>query len=161
MPTITTRPKAEPIGGAEWLLAQARRHRGAEHPCFVLPLFYNPLMGPAIRSPIASCRRASDLVQLRDGAWLDIAGLVTTRQRPGTAKGVVFVTLEDETGSINVIVWKTVFERYRRAIISSRLMHVHGRLQRQSSVTHVIAERVTDISDLLDLLDGPGRRSPR
>ena len=103
------------------------------------------------------CRRASDLVAIRDGTRLEVAGLVTTRQRPGTAKGVVFVTLEDETGSINIIVWNAIFEKYRRAVISSRMMLVHGRLQRQSNVTHVIADQIKDISALLDLLSLPRR----
>lgn len=97
-------------------------------------------------------------------AWLDrppnmarvtVAGLVLVRQRPGTAKGVIFVTLEDETGVVNVIVWKAVFEKFRRAVIAGRLLRVTGRLQRENSVVHVVAELVEDISPMLDELLRP------
>jgi len=80
---------------------------------------------------------------------------VILRQRPGTAKGVIFITLEDETGTVNIVVWRKVFERYRRAVISARLMRVTGRLQRADGVTHVIAEKIEDISPLLDQLLAP------
>ena len=94
------------------------------------------------------------------GARVAVAGLVILRQRPGTAKGVVFVTLEDETGVVNVIVWRKVFEKFRRAVIAGRMLKVTGRLQRAHEVTHVIAEEIEDISDLLDrLLDDPLARS--
>lgn len=92
-----------------------------------------------------------------------MAGLVILRQRPGTAKGVIFVTLEDETGVVNVIVWRKLYERFRRAVISGRMLRVTGRLQRDSGVTHIIAEEVVDISHMLDgLLDpnGPGAVAP-
>ncbi|GAA6200337.1 hypothetical protein NBRC116599_15620 [Aquicoccus sp. SU-CL01552] len=81
-----------------------------------------------------------------------VAGLVILRQRPGTAKGVIFLTLEDETGVVNVIVWRKIYEAFRRAVISGRLLRVTGRVQRGHGVTHVIAERVEDISEMLDLL---------
>jgi DNA polymerase III alpha subunit len=87
-----------------------------------------------------------------------VAGLVLLRQRPGTAHGVIFVTLEDETGTVNVIVWKAVYEQFRRAVIAGRLLRVTGRLQCEGPITHVIAEQIEDISDLLDSLvatDGP------
>ena len=64
------------------------------------------------------------------GALVCVAGLVLVRQRPGTAKGVVFLTLEDETGTANVVVWKSVYEKFRRAVVSARLLRVTGRLQR-------------------------------
>ena len=85
-----------------------------------------------------------------NGARIAVAGLVLLRQRPGTAKGVVFVTLEDETGVCNVIVWKAMYERFRRAVISGRCLRVTGRLQRDGGVSHVIAEQVEDISWMLD-----------
>ncbi|SLN30524.1 Error-prone DNA polymerase [Ruegeria meonggei] len=81
-----------------------------------------------------------------------VAGLVILRQRPGTAKGVIFVTLEDETGIVNVVVWRKIYERFRRAVISGRLLRVTGRMQRAHSVTHVIAEEIEDISAMLDVL---------
>jgi len=84
-----------------------------------------------------------------------VAGLVLLRQRPGTAKGVIFVTLEDETGVCNVIVWRKVYERFRRAVISGRMLRVTGRLQREAGVTHLLAESIDDISSLLDTLLRP------
>ena len=87
-----------------------------------------------------------------------MAGLVILRQRPGTAKGVIFLTLEDETGVVNVVVWRKLYERFRRAVIAGRLLRITGRLQRESGVVHVIAEEIEDISPLLDALlapDGP------
>jgi DNA polymerase III alpha subunit len=86
------------------------------------------------------------------GARVTVAGLVLVRQRPGTAKGVIFVTLEDETGVANVVVWAKIFDRYRRAVIASRLMRVTGRVQREAGVTHVVAETIEDISHMLDAL---------
>ncbi|MEQ8255470.1 MAG: OB-fold nucleic acid binding domain-containing protein [Roseovarius confluentis] len=92
-----------------------------------------------------------------DGARITVAGLVILRQRPGTAKGVIFITLEDETGVVNIVVWRALYEKYRRAVIAGRLLRVTGRIQRQSGVVHVIAEDVEDISHLLDrLLEGAG-----
>jgi DNA polymerase III alpha subunit len=87
-----------------------------------------------------------------NGARVTVAGLVLVRQRPGTAKGVIFVTLEDETGVANVVVWAKIFERFRRAVIASRLMRVTGRVQREAGVTHVVAETIEDISHMLDEL---------
>ena len=91
------------------------------------------------------------------GARITVAGLVILRQRPGTAKGVIFLTLEDETGVVNIIVWRAMYERFRRAVIAGRLLRVTGRLQRAHSVTHIIAEEIEDISAMLDLLVHPER----
>jgi DNA polymerase III alpha subunit len=89
------------------------------------------------------------------GARVTVAGLVLVRQRPGTAKGVIFLTLEDETGIVNVIVWRAMYERFRRAVIAGRLLRVTGRLQREGAVIHVVAEEVEDISFMLDDLLRP------
>ena len=94
-----------------------------------------------------------DLLDLPpNGARIAVAGLVLVRQRPGTAKGVIFITLEDETGISNVIVWRKMYERFRRAVISGRALKVTGRVQREGGVTHVIAEQIEDISPMLDEL---------
>ena len=87
-----------------------------------------------------------------NGARVAVAGLVLVRQRPGTANGVIFITLEDETGICNVIVWRKLYETYRRAVISGRMLRVTGRIQREGAVCHVIAEHVEDISLMLDEL---------
>ncbi|MEO1283541.1 MAG: OB-fold nucleic acid binding domain-containing protein [Pseudomonadota bacterium] len=95
------------------------------------------------------------------GARITVAGLVILRQRPGTAKGVIFLTLEDETGVINVVVWRALYERFRRAVIAGRLLRVTGRLQRENAVVHVVAEEIEDISPMLDRLLEPEDRLPR
>ncbi|WP_299656777.1 OB-fold nucleic acid binding domain-containing protein [uncultured Tateyamaria sp.] len=107
-----------------------------------------------------SCLRASELDLPPLNARIAVAGLVILRQRPGTAKGVIFVTLEDETGVVNIIVWRHIYETFRRAVVAGRMLKVTGRLQRAHSVTHVLAEEIEDISHLLDqlLAEGTGRR---
>ena len=88
-----------------------------------------------------------------------VAGLVLARQRPSTAKGVIFMTLEDETGIANLIIWENVFERYRCAVIGSRLVMCTGRLQREGVVTHIIATHLDDCSERLDGLVDLGREA--
>ncbi|MHA6262657.1 OB-fold nucleic acid binding domain-containing protein [Arenibacterium sp. CAU 1754] len=102
-----------------------------------------------------ACLMARRLDEPPQGARVTVAGLVILRQRPGTANGVIFVTLEDETGVVNVIVWRAMYERFRRAVIAGRMLRVTGRLQRAHEVTHVIAEEIEDISPLLDRLLQP------
>ena len=86
---------------------------------------------------------------------MTVTGLVITRQRPGTAAGVIFLTLEDETGTANVIVWKQVYEAFRKAVIAGRLVRITRRIQRDGPTTHLIAERVEDVSPLLATLGRP------
>lgn len=115
-------------------------------------MFVTPVPdGPDWPHPPA-CLPADQLEDPPQGARVAVAGLVILRQRPGTAKGVIFVTLEDETGVVNVIVWRKIYERFRRAVIAGRLLKVTGRLQRAHSVTHVLAEEIEDMSHMLDLL---------
>jgi len=90
-----------------------------------------------------------DLWQQPNGKWVRTAGLVITRQRPGSAGGVTFVTMEDETGHVNLIVWNSVAAAQRAALLESRLLEVHGRLQREGDVQHVIARRLNNLSALL------------
>ncbi len=95
------------------------------------------------RRRILPCAEA---MAARDGCRLAAAGLVLVRQRPGTAKGVVFLTLEDETGIANVVVWQKIFARFRRAILGSSLVAVRGRIQREGAVVHLVAHGVTDLT---------------
>lgn len=90
------------------------------------------------------------LAEPPNGTRVVVAGLVLVRQRPGTAKGVIFVTLEDEFGVVNVVVWAKTYERFRRAVIAGRLLRVTGRIQRDGIVVHVVAHHVEDISWMLD-----------
>jgi error-prone DNA polymerase len=86
---------------------------------------------------------------------ITVTGLVITRQRPGTASGVIFLTLEDETGTANILVWKRIYETYRKAVIAGRLVRVRGRIERDGPVVHLIAEEVEDLSHLLTTLGRP------
>ncbi|QND66624.1 DNA-binding protein [Mesorhizobium loti] len=95
------------------------------------------------RKRIVSCRQA---MQARDGQWLEAAGLVLVRQRPGSAKGVMFVTIEDETGIANLVVWVKVFERFRRVVLGAGMIGVYGRIQREGEVVHLVAHRLSDLS---------------
>ena len=98
---------------------------------------------------------AARLGELENGKRVTIAGLVITRQRPGTASGVIFATLEDESGIANIIVWPKLFERYRKETLASKLLVVTGELQREGIVIHVIAQRLQDRTEaLLELADG-------
>jgi error-prone DNA polymerase len=94
-------------------------------------------------------RPCDELARTRDGGRISVAGLVLVRQKPGSAKGVMFITLEDETEIANLIVWPALFERQRRIVLSARMMGVRGRVQREGGVTHLIAEHLTDLSGLL------------
>ncbi len=116
------------------------------HPCALL------------RNELAALRvtPAARLARLPNDRRLTVAGLVLVRQRPGTAKGVIFATLEDETGTANCIVWPDVFARYRRVVLTAQLLGVTGRLQREGMVIHVIADQLVDLSRYLALL----RRRP-
>ena len=117
-----------------------------EHPVSLLA----PRLGPLV------C--AADIRDTPDGRWLTVAGLVITRQRPGTASGVIFITLEDHTGIANIVVWPKTFEKHRKEVLAGRLLRIRGRLQREGIVAHVISSRIDDRSVLLDSLgDVTGR----
>src|SRR5581483_4144403 len=101
--------------------------------------------------------RNLQLRDIKDGTWVKVAGLVLVRQQPGTASGVIFMTLEDETGVANIVVWQNVFQRFRRIILGSRLLGVAGPIQRDESgfVIHVVAEEMADLSTYLNRLSEP------
>ena len=96
---------------------------------------------------------AHDLSKLPTGQRIRIAGLVITKQRPGTASGVTFITLEDETGCSNLIVWKKIADLQRDVLLNAQLMGVHGELQREGKVIHVIVHKMLDHSSLLGELN--------
>ncbi|MFL5208386.1 MAG: error-prone DNA polymerase [Microvirga sp.] len=118
-----------------------------EHPC----TFFRPMLrGLGVTTNVEHRNPALPL-----NSALTVAGIVLIRQRPGTAKGVVFVTLEDETGISNVIVWRDVFEANRRVAMTARFLAVRGRLQREGLVVHVVAESFLDLSpELARLREG-------
>ena len=96
--------------------------------------------------------RCADLRQRKPGSSVRVAGVVLIRQRPGSAKGVCFITLEDETGIANLVIWPDVMERFRKAVMVSRLMEVRGRVEYDEDVLHVIATHLADATDSLHLL---------
>ncbi len=93
--------------------------------------------------------RSADLPTIRDGKIVEVAGIILVRQRPGSARGVLFVTIEDETGHANLILWPSVFAKQRRLVLSASMIACRGKLQREGEVIHVIAGYLTDLSDLL------------
>lgn len=99
------------------------------------------------------CRSSAELADVEHGDSIAVAGVVVGRQRPQTASGVTFVTLEDEHGMVNVVVWRDLAERQRRALVGSQLLKVSGRLEQEQGVRHLIARRLEDISPLLQGLD--------
>lgn len=89
------------------------------------------------------------LADMKDGALVKVAGLITVRQRPGTAKGVLFVTIEDETSFANLVIWEDAFKKYRKEILQARLFMVEGKLQIEGEVIHVVVKRCFNLSNLL------------
>ncbi|HUV31997.1 MAG TPA: error-prone DNA polymerase [Devosiaceae bacterium] len=102
-------------------------------------------------------RAAAEIAEIGNNRLVETAGLVLVRQRPGTASGVIFMTLEDETGVANIIVWPKIFERFRRVVLGSRFVAVRGVVQQEGLVVHVIARQVADLTaSLAALADGEG-----
>ena len=109
-----------------------------------------------VRARLAGALRAEELTTHPNDRRVTVAGLVLVRQRPGSAKGTIFLTLEDETGVANIIVWPKVFEALRAIVIGARFISVTGRLQREGDVVHVVAEKAEDVTRLLALLSREG-----
>jgi len=164
---------------AHWAAAGAGRRAPLDAPAIErLPALAPPREGEDIvadyaslgltlgRHPLALLRKhlqglhlitAEDLKVKRHGSAVRVAGLVTCRQRPDTASGVVFVTLEDETGCVNVVVWRNLVDSQRRELLGARLLGVQGSIERDGDVVHVVARRLLDYSALLGPLAAPSR----
>ena len=164
---------------AHWAAAGAARRAPLDAPAAErLPALIAPREGEEIvadyaslgltlgRHPLALLRprlerkrliSAKQLHLLSQGARAQVAGLVTCRQRPDTASGVVFVTLEDETGCMNIVVWRHLVERQRRELLGARLMGVQGVVERDGDVVHLVARRLSDYSALLGPLAAESR----
>ena len=101
-----------------------------------------------LRADLANRRIVTciDAMSARDGKWLTTAGLVLVRQKPGSAKGVMFITIEDETGVANIVIWPSLYERQRRIILAAGMIAVQGRSQREGEVVHLVAQHLTDLS---------------
>lgn len=125
------------------------RHTGLtldQHPMALLRTHY----------PFNRCLSARELLSIRHGRFVRLAGVVTGRQRPGTASGVLFMTLEDETGNSNIMIWQSLQQRCRQAVLKARIALIKGVLERKDNVIHVIAG---DIQDMSDRLPGFGIKS--
>ncbi len=103
------------------------------------------------------CLSGQELLTAEPGRPVQVVGLVTGRQRPGSASGVTFVTLEDETGNINVVVWLDTARRQRQPLLTARLMHVKGILEREGNIVHVMAGKLSDLSHLIQTMKVPSR----
>jgi error-prone DNA polymerase len=95
---------------------------------------------------VISC---NDVRAMKNGAYVRVAGVVLVRQRPGSAKGVVFMTIEDETGVANAVVWPKMLERYRKVVMTARLILIEGRIQRHEDIIHIVSAKLEDKSDWL------------
>ena len=94
----------------------------------------------------------AELCSLENNSFASVAGFVIVKQMPSTAKGTVFLTLEDETGTSNIICWNNIYKKFRNQVVFSSFLLVHGKLQRENEVSHLIATSVRDISSLLKLI---------
>jgi error-prone DNA polymerase len=120
------------------------------HPC--------ALLRPKLA--LAKTLTCAEAAAAPDGTRLRIGGIVTVRQRPGTAKGTVFITIEDETGIANLIIWPSLVETFRNEIINAALLIAEGRLQRsEEGITHLIATRLANRTSWLAGLDSPLSRA--
>ena len=117
-----------------------------------LSLKAHPVAFMRARLDARGVKRSEALATLKTGERVAVAGLVLVRQRPGTAQGVIFMTLEDETGIANLIVWPKAFERLRATVIGARFVVATGKLQNESGVVHLIVERMEDLTPMLGLL---------
>lgn len=117
-----------------------------------LTLQRHPLALLREQGQLRHCQTSESLKACSSGQLVHVAGLVTGRQRPGSGKGVTFVTLEDETGNTNVVVWLATARQQRQPLIKSRLLHVKGILEREGDIVHVMAGKMTDLSHLLGSL---------
>jgi len=164
---------------AHWAAAGAARRAPLDAPALErLPWLEPPREGEEIvadyaslgltlgRHPLALLRkqldamrllRAEELKSRPHGSPAQVAGLVTCRQRPDTASGVVFVTLEDETGCMNIVVWRNLVENQRQELLGARLMGVQGVVERDGDVVHLVARHLSDYSALLGPLAAPSR----
>ncbi|MBV9723834.1 MAG: error-prone DNA polymerase, partial [Gammaproteobacteria bacterium] len=146
---VDARPASE-LEGRPLLTAPTEGQSiAADYASLGLTLGRHPLALLRKRLSAAALTPAAELISAGHGARVRTAGIVLMRQRPGTASGVTFLTLEDESGQVNVIVWERVGREQRRPLLESRLLEVHGELQHQEGVTHLIAHRLIDRSWML------------
>lgn len=151
-----------PNGMYEGQLPEAQREKGIELPAMTLPehvLQDYGATGLSVKAhPVGFVRekltmlnnvQTADLQHCADGTEVKVSGLVLVRQRPGTASGICFITIEDEAGTANLVVFKKIFDKYRKEIVRARLLMVEGKVQKEGEVIHVVVKRCHDVSVLL------------
>jgi error-prone DNA polymerase len=157
-PSMPLVPAAERAGGIPLLRAPSEGEDiVADYRAIGLTLARHPLALLRPQLTALGWLPAAEVLQLADGTRVATGGIVLTRQRPGSASGVIFVTLEDETGYVNLVVWSRIADRHRKVLLGARLLGVRGRLQREGEVLHVVVERLEDHSELLGSLAAPAR----
>jgi len=122
-----------------------------------LTLNTHPLALLRNQYPFSRCKSSTQLMEIDNRRFVRVAGVVTGRQRPGTESGVVFVTLEDETGNMNIIVWGNVQERYKRELLTAKLLMVKGLIETKHGVIHIVAGELVDLSDAMTQLNASSR----
>ena len=156
LPLFASRPARETEPDARLPPMPLGAHVVEDYRRLSLSLKAHPTSFMRARLAARGILRSDALRSVRNGARVTVAGLVLVRQRPGTAKGVIFMTLEDETGIANVIVWPKAFERLRAIVLGARFVAVTGKLQSESGVIHIVAERMDDLTPMLGMLSEAG-----
>lgn len=137
-------------------LMQTSEHVIQDYASTTLSLKAHPLSFVRQQLDLLHVSPTKDLDLIPNGGQVKVAGIILIRQQPGTAKGVCFVTIEDETGFSNVIVWENLFQKYRKEVLTARLLMVEGKLQREGQVVHIVARRCFDLTKLLHQLKRKG-----
>jgi error-prone DNA polymerase len=156
LPLFASRPQRETEPDARLPPMPLGAHVVEDYRRLSLSLKAHPTSFMRARLSTRGILRSDALPKVKNGERVTVAGLVLVRQRPGTAKGVIFMTLEDETGIANVIVWPKAFERLRAIVLGSRFVAVTGKLQSESGVIHIVAERMEDLTPWLGMLSEAG-----
>ena len=139
-----------PMSPVDSMIADYRSARGVS-------LNYHPMQLLRRQAPFTRCSLAKQLLGRRNKSLIEIAGVVTGRQRPGTASGVIFMTLEDETGNINVILWKGIQERFREQVLNGQILYIKGTLEHQHGVANVVAAYIESHDNALPDLSSKSR----
>ena len=156
LPLFASRPARETEPDARLPSMPLGAHVVEDYRRLSLSLKAHPASFMRARLSARGILRSDALRSVKNGERVTVAGLVLVRQRPGTAKGVIFMTLEDETGIANIIVWPKAFERLRAIVLGARFVAVTGKLQSELGVIHIVAERMNDLTPMLGLLSEAG-----
>ncbi|HEX9169381.1 MAG TPA: error-prone DNA polymerase [Roseiarcus sp.] len=156
LPLFASRPARETEPDARLPPMPLGAHVVEDYRRLSLSLKAHPTSFMRARLSARGVLRSDALRSVKTNERVTVAGLVLVRQRPGTAKGVIFMTLEDETGVANIIVWPKAFERLRAIVLGARFVAVTGKLQSESGVIHIVAERMDDLTPMLGLLSEAG-----